>query len=76
MVDVKTLRNRIDMSGIKITHVAKKSGMLRATLYRKLQGKSEFTATEILAISDVLGFTAKERENIFFAKGLNEMTLH
>lgn len=37
-----------------------------STVYKKLRGESEFTASEIKTISRVMGFTNEEMLDIFF----------
>ena len=46
--------------------ISEKSGILRETLYNKLKGLSEFKASEITALSNVLNLSSKERDEIFF----------
>lgn len=66
MSDVKALRKKIDESGLPMTFVAKRSGIVRGTLYNRLRGIGEFTASEIVGLSNVLQMTRAEREKIFF----------
>lgn len=47
--------------------VAAAIGVNEATLYRKINGKSDFTRNEIQLIRQCLGLNAEEVENIFFA---------
>ena len=68
MTDLKLLRERIEDSGITMTALAKKAGITRVTLYNRFNGKGDFTASEMVAIADMLHLTNKERDNIFFAK--------
>lgn len=68
MVDYKLLNDKIRDSGLTMVSIAKKSGILRETLYNKLKGIGEFKASEITSISNVLNITAEERDRIFFAK--------
>ena len=49
-----------------ITSVAKKIGITRETLYNRLDN-GDFKASEIVAITNVLSLTKKERDDIFFA---------
>lgn len=67
MTDIKALSCKIGESGMTKTAIAKKSNMLRETLYARLNGITEFKASEIENISKVLGLTAEERDSIFFA---------
>jgi predicted transcriptional regulator len=65
MPDIETLKVKMDESGMTIVNIAKKSGILRETLYNRLNGRGEFTASEIISLSDVLHLTKKERDEIF-----------
>lgn len=66
MSDVKALKEKIDESGLPMTTVAKRSGILRGTLYNRLKGIGEFTASEIVGLANALQMTKTEREKIFF----------
>lgn len=68
MVDIERLKQTIENSGITIVALAQKTNILRNTLYNKLSGKTEFTASEIENLSDVLHLDSEGREAIFFAK--------
>lgn len=71
MPDVEALRSKMDESGMTIVNIAKKTGMLRETLYNRLNGRGEFTASEIIALSEVLHLTKKERDDIFLSTNGN-----
>ena len=47
--------------------ISQKSGILRETLYNRLNGKGEFNASEMVALSRVLNLSNSERDAIFFA---------
>lgn len=68
MVDFDRLRNAIAESGMTMVAVSAKSGILRETLYNKLSGRGEFTASEIEGLSDALKLSTGQRDAIFFAK--------
>ena len=68
MTDIQTLKNRIKESGITMVALAKKTGILRETLYNRLAGKGDFTAREMMALADALNLSHSERDAIFFAK--------
>ena len=55
--------------------VAEKSGILRETLYNRLKGVGEFTASEIVSLSNTLNLSPTERDDIFLKWKLNEMQL-
>lgn len=65
------LNDKIRDSGMTIKAIARKSGILRETLYNKLNGSVEFKASEILNISNTLKLSPDERNKIFFAEKVN-----
>lgn len=68
MTDLKLLKRRIDESGMTMVAISQKTGILRETLYNRLNGKGEFTASEIVALSKVLTLSTVERSEIFFGE--------
>lgn len=68
MTNFALLRSKINESGMTMVAIAEKSGILRETLYNRLKGVGDFTASEMLAISDTLRLTNQERDAIFFAR--------
>lgn len=68
MIRLDLLNSKIKRSGMTIVSIAEKTGVSRETLYNKLSGNVDFKASEILGISDALKLTAKERDEIFFAR--------
>ena len=66
MVNINLLEKRMKDSGMTMVAIAEKSGILRETLYNKIKGSSEFKASEIAALSNVLNLSSKERDKIFF----------
>lgn len=66
MVNIKLLERKINESGMTIVAIAEKTGILRETLYNKLKGTSEFKASEISKMSNVLRLSSNERDSIFF----------
>ena len=71
MADLEMLKEKIKESGMTVTAIAQKSGILRETLYNRMSGKGEFTASEIVSLSRVLRLTRFERDKIFLNKKLN-----
>ena len=65
MPDIKMLKDNITDSGMTVKAVAEKSGILRETLYNRLKGVGEFTASEIVSLSNVLNLSQTERDDIF-----------
>lgn len=66
MVNLILLEKRMKDSGMTVVAISEKTGILRETLYNKLKGLSEFKASEIAALSNVLNLSSKERDEIFF----------
>lgn len=66
MGDMAILNRKIKDSGITITAIADKLSMSRETFYNRMAGKSEFKASEIACLTDLLRLTRKEQDTIFF----------
>lgn len=64
MANVKLLKEKIDESGMTVSAVAEKSGILRETLYNRMK-TGNFYASEIVSLTGVLRLTRKERDEIF-----------
>lgn len=69
MTDFDTLNDKIDKSGMTMVAISEKTGILKATLYNRLKGVGEFTASEIVALTEVLHLTRSERDHIFLCQG-------
>ena len=67
MVNIELLKTEMDNSGMTMVSIASKSGMLRETLYNRLAGKGEFTASEIAGLTEALHLTKARRDRIFFS---------
>ncbi len=67
MTDVEKLRGIIDDSGISITAIAAKIGISREGLYKKIQGETEFKASEIAKMKEILHLDDETRDAVFFA---------
>lgn len=65
MVDIDRLKETIKDSGMTMTAISNKSGIVRETLYNRLNGIGEFTASEITGLSIALKLTRCERDEIF-----------
>ncbi len=66
MTDVIALKTCIEESGMTVTYVAEKSGILRETLYNRMK-TGDFKVSEICALSKTLKLSREERDAIFFA---------
>ena len=64
MANVELLKEKINNSGMTVTAIADKSGILRETLYNRMKS-GNFYASEITAFTRVLHLTRKERDEIF-----------
>lgn len=71
MLNAKKLDEAIKNSGMTVKAIAEKSGILRETLYNRLNGRGEFTASEIVALTNTLRLTKKQRDEIFLNEKLN-----
>ena len=65
-MDKALLQYEMNKKGITFSDLCKKLDISRTTLYRKCNGKSEFTQGEIQAIVDLLNLESPVA--IFFAK--------
>ncbi len=67
MTDSTLLNEEIVDSGITITAIARKLGITREGLYKKINNETEFKASEILSMQKILNLTNKKRDSIFFS---------
>lgn len=74
LIDTNALRKKIDDSGISITYIAGKIGITREGFYNKLNNITEFKASEIVCLSQLLHLSDNDRNCIFFGH-LNELNL-
>ncbi len=66
MADLGKLKEKISENRCSITELAMKIGIGRSTLYRKLNGGSNFTVKEVNSIVDALQLSKDESSDIFF----------
>lgn len=66
MTNTKLLNQHIEKSGKSKNHLAKRLGLSRQGLYNKINGISEFYASEISILIAELDLNIKERDDIFF----------
>lgn len=52
--------------GVKRSAVADAIGCSRFSIYKKLDGKTEFKASEVVKMSEFLRLSQEERDEIFF----------
>lgn len=65
MPNIELLKEKMNDSGMTVVAIAEKSDILRETLYNRLNGKGEFTASEIVGLTKTLKLTRLERDKIF-----------
>ena len=66
MTDSEALSKAIENSGLKLTFIANKLEISREGFYKKLNNQTEFKASEIVKLQDILNLSNKERDKIFF----------
>lgn len=66
MTDTKALREKIDASGYKLRFIAKKIGITYQGFLKKINNETEFKASEIQGLKELLKLTDEERDKIFF----------
>lgn len=67
MVNLQYLNDRITLSNIPITAIAKGLEISRQSLYYKIKGKREFKASEVTKLCSILRLTEDEKRLVFFA---------
>ena len=73
MTHTKLLEEKITLSGLKKTFIAKEIGISRYSLIQKINNTTEFKPSEITKLCAILNITTlEEKERIFFAVGLDE----
>lgn len=68
MTDSEALSKAIENSGLKLTFIANKLELSREGFYKKLNNQTEFKASEIVKLQDILNLSNNERDKIFFYK--------
>ena len=68
MTNTNLLEQYIERSGYKKGFIAKQLGITAYGFALKVKNKSEFKASEIEALCQLLKIGAKDKEAIFFAK--------
>ena len=68
MTNTKLLEEKIRQSGLKKGYLAEQLGISRTTFYTLLRNNSDFKASQIKTLCDILGITDDETlKAIFFA---------
>ncbi len=66
------LKQKIEASGLKQNFLASRMNLSGYGLQRKIDGMSEFKASEIVMISQLLSLQNSERDEIFFSRKVTE----
>lgn len=66
MINSHLLRSKISESGIKLYALASRLGLSGYGLSRKIDNKTEFKASEIEKLCDILQLSTCDRDGIFF----------
>lgn len=66
MTNTEKLKEKINKTGYKIGHLCKLLGLSRGGFWKKINNHSEFNASEIKKIADILKLSEEEKNNIFF----------
>ena len=69
MTNTKLLNKTIEGSGLKRYALAEQMGLTYQGLLNKINNASEFKASEIKKMSEILGIDHELRERIFFEGG-------
>ena len=67
MTNRELLNERIDASGFKRQYIAEQLGITRESLGNKIAGRSEFVASEIKTLCQLLKINNADMKRIFFA---------
>lgn len=68
MTNSVLLKEKIQNSGLKMSVICECIGVTYGPMKKKIDGDVEFKASEISALSKLLGITERERTAIFFAQ--------
>ena len=68
MTDSEALNKVIENSGLKLTFIARALKLSREGFYKKLNNQTEFKASEMFNISELLNLNSVARDEIFFAQ--------
>ena len=76
MTDTMLLRAKLEESGYRLKFIAKKLGITYAGLFKKINNETEFKASEIQKLANMLKLDLKEKEEIFFAKDVDKTSTY
>ena len=66
MTNTVLFREMVDRSGLKYKRLAQALGITPYGLQKKIENHTEFKASEIVILSDLLHLSEKDRNAIFF----------
>lgn len=67
MTNTALLREKIDESGYKLRFIAKKIGITYQGFLKKINNETEFKASEIKSLQNLLNLTDEIRDKIFLS---------
>jgi len=68
MLNRNKLKAKVVENGFAMKQIAKMLQISESTLYRKINGTSDFTRKEIQDLKEILNLDTKTAEEIFFAE--------
>lgn len=76
MTNTKLLRKKINDSGYKLCFIAKQLGITYQGFLKKSNNETEFKASEIQTLCNLLNIGIQEKEQIFFALNVELKSTH
>ena len=67
MTASEALNKVIENSGLKLTFIARALKLSREGFYKELNNQTEFKASEIVKMQEILNLSNEQRDKIFFA---------
>lgn len=71
ITNVERLREVITESGMSIVAISDKLNITREGFYKKMNGETEFKASEITALTRILRLSKSDRDKIFLSNLVN-----
>lgn len=72
MTNTVKLKELIDKSGLKLEYIASQIGITRFSLAKKIKNETEFKASEVQKMCEILCITDNEvRQLVFFAHNVD-----
>lgn len=68
MTNTELLKDKIEKSGYKLKYIAEQIGITYYGFLKKVNNETEFKASEIQTLCDLLEIAGEEKEKIFFAQ--------